>query len=754
MPASDDPLARAQAELAAQAAVARVLAEAETLAEATPRLLEAIGTSLGWELGALWAVDEHADELRCEATWQADSAEAFEAASRRRAFARGEGLPGAVWASEAPQWVTDFSSENLPRSPLALREGLRAAFAFPIRDRRDILGVIEFFAREALRSDASTLALAETFGHQIGQYMRRKAAEEAARTSEGRRAAMLESALDAVIALDHTGSIIDFNPAAERMFGYASEEVLGREMAELIVPPHLREQHRSAFARAVETGRGRLLGRRLELTGMHRGGREFPVELTITQIPDEGPPAFTGYVRDITERRRYEERSALLAEAGEALTASLDLQRTLRAVADLCVPDLADWCAIDLLRDGRTLERMAAAHPDPHRRALALELETRYPTDLSAPEGVAKVLRTGRSELYPEVPDELLERGARDEEHLAMLRSLGICSAMVVPMRARGRTLGALTLAAAESDRRFGRADLAFAEELARRAALAVDNARIHEERSKIAATLQASLLPPRMPRVPGLSVASRFRAAGEAFDVGGDFFDLFASGPDEWTVVMGDVSGKGPEAAAVTALARYTVREAAAHEEDPSGVLLRLNEAVLAYQAEGGEHFCTALVGRVRPLGGRAELALASGGHPLPMRLGAGGRVEEVGAPGMLLGFAPDPDLVDARLELAAGESLLIYTDGVTETPTSEGFLGEGGLASLLAACRDLDADALVERIDRTVLTLQAGAPRDDIAMVAIQVPSGEEEREARGGGRGALTAVAAARGDSPEAR
>jgi PAS domain S-box-containing protein len=628
-----------------------------------------------------------------------------------------------VWSRGAPQWVTDFAHERFPRSPSAASNCLAGAFAFPLRDRDQILGVIEFFSEEVRPPDERVLSLVETFGRQIGQYMRRKQAEEAAHESERRRAAMLDSALDAVIAIDHRGHIVDFNPAAERTFGYRSEEVLGREMAELIVPPALRARHRSALARTVATGEGRLLDRRLELTGMRRGGEEFPFELTITRIAGEGPPAFTGYVRDITARRRYEERSALLAEAGETLTASLDLETTLRSLADLCVPQLADWCAIDLLRpDERRLERMAVAHLDPDKQALGYELQARYPTDLRAPEGLPKAIRIGRSELFEVVSDDLLEAVAQDAEHLRILRQLGIGSGMVVPLRARGRTFGAMVLAA-ESGRRFAAPDLAFAEELARRAALAIDNARIHAERSRIAETLQSSLLPPRLPHVPGLAVASRFRAAGEAYEVGGDFFDLFATGPADWTIVMGDVSGKGPEAAAVTALARYTIREAAAHEEYPSGVLRRLNEAVLSYQAEGGEHFCTALVGRIEPLGDRARLWIASGGHPLPMRLGREGQVEEVGSPGMLMGITRSPDLVDAELELRPGESLLLYTDGVTDTPTAGGILGEQGLAALLTSCRDLDAEALVERIDRTVVELQAGTPRDDIAMVAIQV-------------------------------
>ncbi|MBA3421549.1 MAG: SpoIIE family protein phosphatase [Thermoleophilaceae bacterium] len=750
----EEELARVRAGLAAQSAVARVLADAPTLAEATPRLLAAIGPTLGWEVGALWSVDARDGLLRCQATWRASPGDdEFERLSLQQAYVEGEGLPGRVWTSGRPQWIADVLSEgNFPRWKGAAREGLRSWFGFPIHDRDRILGVIEFFTREVRSPDEEILGLTAMFGDQIGQYVRRRQAEDATRASETRQAAILESALDAIITIDAQGHVLAFNPAAERMFGRRHDEAVGRELAELIVPPSLRAAHRGALERIVATGEARLLGQRLELTGMRAGGDEFPVELTLARVELDGAPAFTGYVRDTTERKRAELRAQILAETGEDLTASLDLETTLSAVAGLSVPRVADWCVVDLVEAGRRrIERVAVAHADPSKEALAWELERRFRTDLNAPEGVPKAVRTGRSELMPEISDDLLTTVARDEHHLALLRSLGLRSAMIVPLRARGETLGAISFVAAESGRRFDEDDLAFAEELARRAALAIANARTHAERSRIAETLQASLIPPRLPMVPGLTVASRFRAAGEAYDVGGDFFDLFAVGPSDWMIVMGDVSGKGPEAAAVTALARYTVREAAVHDARPSGVLARLNEAILSRQAEGGDRFCTALVGRLRPGGSGAHLALASGGHPLPLRLDAGGQVEPVGTPGLLLGFDRDLEPEDVEIELQGGDSLLLYTDGVTETPTAAGLLGEDGLATLLERCADLDADALVERVDRTVVDLQAGAPRDDIAMVALQVVRGSSDEEASPGREGRLATVSLSRAWHP---
>src|SRR5215204_1313778 len=204
-------------------------------------------------------------------------------------------------------------------------------------------------------------------------------------------------------------------------------------------------------------------------------------------------------------------------------------------------------------------------HQDPEKIKLAHELEKRYPPNPDAPRGVAQVLRTGRSELVPEIPEPLIDEVAHDIEHREILRKLGLKSYMIVPLVARGRTLGAISLVSAESGRRYGPADLKLAEELARRAALAVDNARFYRGRVQVARTLQEGLLPARLPEVPGVEVGLRYLSAGEV-DVGGDFYDVFdtrmadRNGFSEphsssWGVVIGDVSGKGAEAAAVLAL-------------------------------------------------------------------------------------------------------------------------------------------------------------------------------------------------------
>jgi len=289
-------------------AVARILAETDRPVEAYASALEAIGSSLGWELGAVWEVGPDDTRLRCRRIWHAgDGAPEFEALSERISLAAGDGLPGRVLASGEPIWIVDAPEDgNFPRASVARRAGLHAAFGFPLLSARGVVGVMEFFCRELREPDDGLLETMRELGSQVGQFVARRQAEEAVRTSESQLRAMLETALDAVVTMDHRGNVIGWNHAAETTFGRRLDEVVGQEMAELIVPPSLRAAHRKGLARFLETEQAVVLDKRVELTAMHKNGTEFPVELTITKIPLPGPPTFTGYLRDITERKQAE----------------------------------------------------------------------------------------------------------------------------------------------------------------------------------------------------------------------------------------------------------------------------------------------------------------------------------------------------------------------------------------------------------------------------------------------------------------
>ena len=226
-------------------------------------------------------------------------------------------------ASGEPAWLVDAPADaNFPRAPAARRTGLHAGFGFPLRSARGVVGVMEFFAGDLREPDERLLATMAALGSQVGQFVARRRAEEEVRARESRLRAMLEAALDAVVSMDAEGRVIGWNGAAETIFGYPASEVIGREMAELIVPPALRDAHRRGLARFLESRRGVVLDRRLELTGMRSDGSEFPVELTITRIALPGPPTFTGYLRDITDRvqadRELRASRARLVEVADA----------------------------------------------------------------------------------------------------------------------------------------------------------------------------------------------------------------------------------------------------------------------------------------------------------------------------------------------------------------------------------------------------------------------------------------------------
>jgi serine phosphatase RsbU (regulator of sigma subunit)/PAS domain-containing protein len=458
------------------------------------------------------------------------------------------------------------------------------------------------------------------------------------------------------------------------------------------------------------------------------GARHYVV--SCTPVRTEGAIAGVGLVTiDVTERRRLldreraaSRRSAFLARAGEILESSLDLGTTLRNVARIAVPDIADWCAIHLLEDNGQVSLAAIAHADPTRERLAWEIDERWPTTPEDPHGVPAVILSGQGQAGSEVTDEQLQQAAVDEDHLEHLRALGAGSYVITPLRAAGRIFGAISFVADAAHRALTPEDVDLAEEVARRAGLAIENARLYTERSRIAHTLQSELLPARLPHIPGASVAVRYRAAGELNEVGGDFYDVFERRDGTWALVIGDVSGKGAEAAAVTALARHTVRTASLQPATSTDLLATLNEALMTQRA--GTEFCTVCVATLDPPGpGGATLRLALGGHPPALVLRASGAVEAHGAPGTLIGVFPDPDLVESELTLGPGDVVLLYTDGVTEAGPAGAEIGEDGLQRLLGELHGRTPEQIVAAVERAAVEIQDGQSRDDIALIALRI-------------------------------
>lgn len=315
---------------AAQLEVTHILAESTDIAEAAPRLLRAVGQPLGFEIAGFWALEAAGGHLACVATWQSPGVEAkgFVRSTRGAVFAEGEGLPGRVWRSGRSEWIETLSGdENFPRHAEAERAGLRSAVGFPIFGKAGVLGILDFYTRETRPLDETLLAFLDSLGRQMGIFLERRIAEEEVRRSNALRGAILSASLDGIISIDAEGIVHEWNPAAERIFGFERKEAVGRTLGSLIVPENLREAHARGLARAVSTREHRLAGQRVELPAIRKDGTEILVELAIMAIPGANPPRYTGFLRDITRHKHAEQnlqfQTALLEAQMEAMPVGL-----------------------------------------------------------------------------------------------------------------------------------------------------------------------------------------------------------------------------------------------------------------------------------------------------------------------------------------------------------------------------------------------------------------------------------------------
>lgn len=475
--------------LAVQYAVSRILVSASDLASASPRILHAVCEGLDWQLGALWLVDEPANRLRCHWTWSAPGVgfDEFQRATRETVFAPGEGLPGQVYAGRASIWRSDLpETSNCPRIPIAAREGLRSACAFPIRGGGKVLGVGEFFSTRIRPVDEDLVQAVSTIGNQIGQFLVRQRAEAAMRASEARRGIVLDVALDAIVSIDEDGAILEFNPMAETTFGYRREEVIGRDVADMLIPPSLRERHRAGMRRYLRTGESDIIGKRVELAGMRRDGSEFPIELAITRLPGAGRPTFMGFIRDITARRAAQEEHAwLLAEAHQSRDVAESAMRRLAAVQNVTDSALQhlglDELLDQLLRRIRTVLRVDNATILlldeigaylTIRGVSGLEEDIERGTRVPFGEGFAGRIAEFR---VPLRVDDTREFDLYSDVLHERLRSL-----LGVPLLANDRVVGVLHVGATVP-RHFSAEDGDLLQLVADRIALAIDHARLFQ---------------------------------------------------------------------------------------------------------------------------------------------------------------------------------------------------------------------------------------------------------------------------------
>ncbi|MCE9548540.1 MAG: PAS domain S-box protein, partial [Planctomycetia bacterium] len=644
----------------ARLAVTHILAQESEIDAASPRILAAIGQALGWDCGAFWTVDERQQMLRCREFWHEPSRniEEFIRATRSSTFVPGVGLPGRVWLERKAAWIPDAALDtNFPRAQAAANVNLHAAFGCPVMVGEDFLGVIEFFSREIQEPDADLLEMMATVGHQIGQFLERRGAEQRLQASEQELAdffenapvglhwvgpdgiilrankaelemlgytreeylgqhistmhadesviddvlqrlanaetlinyearlrckdgsikevliasnslwengqfihsrcftrdisdrkqldeelrlrlkelvaaeerirSIVDNALDAIITIDDRGIMQTFNPAAERLFGRMAEDVIGQNVKILMPEPYHREDDND-IALFLQTDEPRILGSGREVMGRRRDGGLIPIELAVSEFHLHNKRFFTGIVHDITQRKRTEATLRFLADASKLLSSIVDYRATLQRVVRLAVPDFADWCAMDMLNADGSLERIAIAHRDAEKLRQIEDHFQRHPVPADSPFGAPRVARTGVSEMSTHITDDMLRSVAADEPSLTFLRDLGLRSYLCVPLVTQAKVLGVLTFVLSESGREYNAHDLTVAEDLAHRAVVALENARLYQQvreadrrKDEFLAMLAHELRNPLAPIRSGLDIlAVEQQASGETIGI------------------------------------------------------------------------------------------------------------------------------------------------------------------------------------------------------------------------------------------
>lgn len=471
-----------------------------------------------------------------------------------------------------------------------------------------------------------------------------------------------------------------------------------------------------------------------------------------------------GCCGDVTAKKLAELEIARRATEAECLLAEAELQRrrleflsgineaALRAanhrelmaeVTAAAVPRLGDWCAVhfmDGVGSSYATPEIVVAHQDPSRLERLHELLVKHPYDPSAPIGAAAAIRDGATQLIEDF-EPILEAviagavRASPDEARALLEELAPTSLIAVPLVTKRGVIGAIQFVSAESGRHYDADDVSLAETAAGRVADALESSWLREQQRNVASVLQTALLPEVIPSIEGLDIAARYWAAGEVSDVGGDFYDVFRIGDADaprWAVVIGDVCGTGPEAAALTAMARHTLRAAAHHGATPIEALEWLNEAII----ESHRHrFCTVLYCELERLDAdRWRLTTVTAGHPLALVARAGAEAATVGRSGTLLGVLPELRLHAETTELTLGDTLVIHTDGITDVPDPYG-LDDEALAAIVshAAAAPGGAEPVAERLRAAVgAVLPLNERDDDIALVVVRVGEPDEDAPA----------------------
>jgi PAS domain S-box-containing protein len=539
-------------------------------------------------------------------------------------------------------------------------------------------------------------------------------------------AALLDALPDAVVIAAASGRITYVNPAAGRLLGAAPAELVGAPLTG-VIPERLRVTHTTGWERFWKTGEAHLIGKgTVRVPALRRDGTEVDVDLVLSaHTTSEGEDIVIATLRDLGDRVELErqQRIAAYLATSRAIMGRLAAgagAETLEEVAPALLRTLAEglhWDGGTVWSHRRGTLTPVAWWPD------AAESVAHAMSDgLVLPDGdglPGHVAASGVAHWIETVStDTLFVRRDRAER-------LGLRSSFAFPIPVGGEVLGVVEM--------YSRAPQAPEPELlsvldtaGREIGRYLERTEARRHLVELAQALQASLLPPQSPTVPGLDVAVRCRAAGGEGQIGGDFFDVFPLPDGEWAVLIGDVSGRGPRAAALTALARYTLRAAAMGAVSPSGVLTVLNDVVrreLETAYHGDERFLTVAYLTLSPSATGFDIVAACGGHPQPLARRADGTVEAVPCEGDLIGAFDVHEAGDQTITLQADDLLVLVTDGVIEARGEGGEFGEDRLRQVISAAGPSAAD-VADAIDAAVVSHLAGHPQDDVAIVVIRLP------------------------------
>jgi PAS domain S-box-containing protein len=709
---------RSQRELAAR------LIEGESLAQVAPQFLEIVANLLRWEAGAIWKVAGEDEPLQLIAAWSTPEldAEPLWRRSRELAFRRGTGLPGDAWETGQIALAPNYSQypTPTPRFEVSAELGLEAALAIPvpIGDPEKVLAVAEFHTTSFEAQSQELIDLLAGFAEQLGTFVARRRAE--AKSAEAERfrqhlAEVVRGTQDAVLSKDLDGVVTSWNPAASRLYGYGPEEAIGRHIS-FLVPPDHKDEEKVILDRVKR-------GERLdtyETERLRKDGTRISVSLTVSPIrsPMRGLIGASVVARDITAEVRRRRAQEFLVAASRLIDSSLDPIATARTIVSTAVPELAELCLVDFRRPDGWLGDSVVAGANPEMAKRLERIRREKPLDPAGEHPVAQVLRLKQPMIWRDLKaPEVVDKVSQGADHLQLMQDAGYNSAAVVPLAARGRTIGALSFLHAHGDLRYDQGDLEFLAELGERAGLALDNARLYQERDRVAKNLQRGLRPPHPAAVEGLEVSVVFEAAGEGIEVGGDLYDVIPTEDGCW-ILVGDVAGKGSTAAGVSVAVRHSVRGLTREIDEPDEVLRRVNDLLLT--GETLNDFATAMLGRLRRQGESWSIALASAGHPAAV-LATDSGPQLLGG-GSVLGAWREANVERHERSLAPQETFALCTDGWLEVGPVNSHQAPEAFAEMTQALSGLELDEVTARLRADAVGRGSGRLRDDLVVLAVR--------------------------------